>query len=47
MPKYKEITINAKLTPEILLGEMLKRATTISAKEQTKTDAKETKITKE
>lgn len=47
MPKYKEITINAKLTPEILLGEMLKRATSVSAKEQTKAEIKETKITKE
>ena len=46
MAKYKEIAVNVKLTPEVILGEMLKRATAIKAEKKAKTDTKETEVAK-
>lgn len=42
MPKYKEIQINIELTPEMLLGELLKNTMAVNTdcaiKEETKRD---------
>lgn len=40
MPKYKEINIDLKLSPEIILGSVIKRALAVNANEQIKNQTK-------
>lgn len=40
MPKYKEITINLQMSPEIILGETIKKALAVNASEQIKNQIK-------
>lgn len=38
MPKYKEIKINVKMTPDVILGNMLREIMALNANQQTTTN---------
>lgn len=46
MPKYKEITINLQMSPEIILGEIIKKALAVNASEQIKNQTETANVNK-
>ena len=43
MPKYKEIKINLEVTPEVILGNVIREAMTIKAQQDIKSDTEDKK----